>query len=123
MGSRSSAILPCLKPKPPPDPSGRHQISAIAPTKGTGEGTGLGLSMVYGFAKQTGGTITIDSELGQGTTFRIYLPRAPYRSEAAEEAGDQSLYNAGPPSRILVVDDNSAVRTITAVMIRTLGHD
>ncbi len=92
-------------------------------TKGTGKGTGLGLSMVYGFAKQTGGTITIDSELGQGTTFRIYLPRAPRRLEAAEEAGDQSLCNAGPPSRILVVDDNSAVRTITAVMIRTLGHD
>ena len=92
-------------------------------TKGMGKGTGLGLSMVYGFAKQTGGTITIDSELGQGTTFRIYLPRAPHRSEAAEEAGDQSLYNAGPPARILVVDDNSAVRTITAVMIRTLGHD
>ena len=66
-------------------------------TKGMGKGTGLGLSMVYGFAKQTGGTITIDSELGQGTTFRIYLPRAPHRSEAAEEAGDQSLYNAGPP--------------------------
>jgi len=92
-------------------------------TKGMGKGTGLGLSMVYGFAKQSGGTITIDSELGQGTTFRIYLPRAPQRLEAAEEAGDQSLCNAGPPSRILVVDDNSAVRTITAVMIRTLGHD
>jgi PAS domain S-box-containing protein len=92
-------------------------------TKGMGKGTGLGLSMVYGFAKQSGGTITIDSELGQGTTFRIYLPRAPHRLEAAEEAGDQSLCNAGPPSRILVVDDNSAVRAITAVMIRTLGHD
>src|SRR6266436_6628643 len=91
-------------------------------TKGMGKGTGLGLSMVYGFAKQSGGTITIDSELGQGTTFRIYLPRAPHRLEAAEEA-DQSLCNAGPPSRILVVDDNSAVRTITAVIIRTLGHD
>jgi nitrogen-specific signal transduction histidine kinase/CheY-like chemotaxis protein len=92
-------------------------------TKGMGKGTGLGLSMVYGFARQTGGTITIDSELGQGTILRIYLPRAPHRSEAAEEADDQSLCNAGPPSRILVVDDNSAVRSITAVMIRTLGHD
>jgi len=92
-------------------------------TKGMGKGTGLGLSMVYGFAKQSGGTITIDSELGRGTTLRIYLPRAPRRLEAAEGAGDQSPCNAGPPSRILVVDDNSAVRTITAVMIRTLGHD
>ena len=92
-------------------------------TKGTGKGTGLGLSMVYGFAKQTGGTITIDSELGQGATFRIYLPRAPLRLEAGEEAGGQSPCYAGPPSRILVVDDNSAVRTITAAMIRTLGHD
>src|SRR5205823_4758277 len=101
----------------------RRAFEPFFTTKGMGKGTGLGLSMVYGFAKQTGGTITIDSELGQGTTFRIYLPRAPHRSEAAEEAGDQSLYNAGPPSRILVVDDNSAVRTITAVMIRTLGHD
>jgi len=92
-------------------------------TKGTGKGTGLGLSMVYGFAKQSGGTITIDSELGQGTTFRIYLPRAPHRLQAAEEAGGQSPCYAGPPSRVLVVDDNSAVRTITSVMIRTLGHD
>jgi CheY-like chemotaxis protein len=92
-------------------------------TKGIGKGTGLGLSMVYGFARQSGGIITIDSELGQGATFRIYLPRAPLRSEVAEEGGDQTMSNAGPPSRILVVDDNSAVRTITAVMIRTLGHD
>jgi PAS domain S-box-containing protein len=101
----------------------RRAFEPFFTTKTMGKGTGLGLSMVYGFARQTGGTITIDSELGQGTTLRIYLPRAPHRSEAAEEAGDQSVYNAGPPSRILVVDDNSAVRTITAVMIRTLGHD
>src|SRR5204863_5927765 len=81
-------------------------------TKQIGKGTGLGLSMVYGFAKQTRGTVTIDSELGQGTTLRIYLPRAPYRAEVAEEAGDQRQCRAGPPSRIPVVDDNSAVRTI-----------
>ena len=92
-------------------------------TKEAHKGTGLGLSMVYGFAKQTGGTVTIDSELGEGTTLRIYLPRAPHRVGVAGEAGDQSQCKAGPPSRILVVDDNSAVRTITAIMIRTLGHD
>jgi PAS domain S-box-containing protein len=91
-------------------------------TKGTGKGTGLGLAMVYGFVKQSGGTITIDSEIGRGTIFRMYLPRAP-RRPGVDEAGERHKWNAGPPSRILVVDDNSAVRTITAVMLRTFGHD
>ncbi len=92
-------------------------------TKETGKGTGLGLSMVYGFVKQSGGTITIDSEIGRGTTFRIYLPRAQHWPGIADRADAASKWNAGPPSRILVVDDNSAVRTITAIMLRTLGHD
>ena len=91
-------------------------------TKEVHKGTGLGLSMVYGFAKQSGGTATIDSEIGKGTTLRIYLPRAP-RLEVADEVGEQNQWNAGPPSRILMVDDNSAVRAITAIMIRTFGHD
>jgi CheY-like chemotaxis protein len=92
-------------------------------TKGTGKGTGLGLAMVYGFVKQSGGTITIDSEIGRGTVFRIYLPRAPRRLGVNDEAGEEHKWNAGPPARILVVDDNGAVRTITAVMLRTFGHD
>jgi PAS domain S-box-containing protein len=92
-------------------------------TKEVHKGTGLGLSMVYGFAKHSGGTVTIDSEIGNGTTVRIYLPRAPDRSAGPSEAGEQSRWNAGPPSRILVVDDNSAVRAITAIMLRTFGHD
>jgi PAS domain S-box-containing protein len=92
-------------------------------TKEVHKGTGLGLSMVYGFAKHSGGTVTIDSEIGKGTILRIYLPRAPHRSPDTEDAGVQSRLNAGPPSRILIVDDNSAVRSITATMVRTLGHD
>jgi PAS domain S-box-containing protein len=92
-------------------------------TKEVHKGTGLGLSMVYGFAKQSGGTVTIDSEIDNGTTVRIYLPRAPHRSADTEERDEQSRWNAGPPSRILVVDDNSAVRAITAIMLRTFGHD
>jgi PAS domain S-box-containing protein len=91
-------------------------------TKEVHKGTGLGLSMVYGFAKQSGGIVTIDSEIDNGTTVRIYLPRAPRRS-AGEGDAQQSRRNAGPPSRILIVDDNSAVRTITATMVRTLGHE
>ncbi len=92
-------------------------------TKEVRKGTGLGLSMVYGFAKQSGGTATIDSEIGTGTTCRIYLPRAPRQSDVAEPPDRQSQENAGPPSRILVVDDNSAVRTITGILLRTFGHD
>ena len=91
-------------------------------TKEVHKGTGLGLSMVYGFAQQSGGTVTIDSEIGSGTTIRIYLPRAPRRLGRADDA-KPNRRSAGPPSRILVVDDNSAVRTITATMARTLGHD
>jgi CheY-like chemotaxis protein len=92
-------------------------------TKEVHKGTGLGLSMVYGLARQSGGTVTIDSEIGRGTTVRIYLPRAPQRTADADEADERSRWDAGPPSRILVVDDNSAVRAITAIMLRTLGHD
>jgi PAS domain S-box-containing protein len=92
-------------------------------TKEAGKGTGLGLSMVYGFAKQSGGTVAIDSEIGNGTTIRIYLPRAQHRLGGTEEAVYQSQRNAGPPSRILVVDDDSAVRTVTATLVRTFGHE
>jgi PAS domain S-box-containing protein len=91
-------------------------------TKDIYKGTGLGLSMVYAFAHQSGGTVTIDSEIGRGTEVTIYLPRAPRRTADAEE-GERSRWDAGPPSRVLVVDDNSAVRAITATMLRTLGHD
>jgi CheY-like chemotaxis protein len=92
-------------------------------TKEVHKGTGLGLSIVYGFAQQSGGTATIDSEIDEGTTIHIYLPRAPRLSERTGKQGDQGLRKAGAPSRILIVDDNSAVRTITAAMVRTLGHD
>ena len=100
----------------------RRAFEPFFTTKELHKGTGLGLSMVYGLAQQSGGTVTIDSELGNGTSIRIYLPRAP-RTVGAAEAEGQSRWDAGPPSRILVVDDNSAVRAITAIMLRTLGHE
>jgi CheY-like chemotaxis protein len=101
----------------------RRAFEPFFTTKDIYKGTGLGLSMVYACAHQSGGTVTIDSEIGRGTTVTIYLPRAPRRTADAEEADERSRWNAGPPSRILVVDDNSAVRAITATMMRTLGHD
>jgi PAS domain S-box-containing protein len=100
----------------------RRAFEPFFTTKELHKGTGLGLSMVYGLAQQSGGTVTIDSEIGNGTSIRIYLPRAP-RTVGAAEAEGQSRWDAGPPSRILVVDDNSAVRAITAIMLRTLGHE
>jgi PAS domain S-box-containing protein len=92
-------------------------------TKEPGRGTGLGLSMVYGFAKQSGGTVTIDSEVGRGTTVNIYLPRARYRLATPMERPDQDELAAGPPSRILVVDDDSNVRDAISTLVRTLGHE
>jgi CheY-like chemotaxis protein len=101
----------------------RRAFEPFFTTKEVHKGTGLGLSMIYGFAQQSGGTVTIDSEIGNGTTVQIYLPRAPQRGSDLEKADEESRLDAGPPSRILVVDDNSAVRTITAILLRTFGHE
>ena len=91
-------------------------------TKGQGEGTGMGLAMVYGFAKQSGGFATIYSELGQGTTVRVYLPRdlegrtyVPRVETAAELTGGSE--------RILVVEDDERVRAFAVEQLRALGYD
>jgi PAS domain S-box-containing protein len=90
-------------------------------TKPTGAGSGLGLSMVYGFAKQSGGTVTIASEVGRGTTVIIYLPLTKTRPQ-----GDaaQSLPAASPigSHTILVVEDEAAVRSTIRRQLETLGH-
>ena len=92
-------------------------------TKPLGEGTGLGLSMIYGFVRQSGGQVRITSRLGQGTTMRLYLPRT-----AAEEARDEAGHRAIPvgPSdageTVLVVDDEPAVRVLIADVLADLGY-
>jgi CheY-like chemotaxis protein len=81
-------------------------------TKAARQGTGLGLSMVYGFAKQSGGHVKIYSELGHGTTVRLYLPRADARaarSEAAQAAGPEPVPG---DLRILIVEDSPEVRQV-----------
>jgi PAS domain S-box-containing protein len=95
-------------------------------TKGPEAGSGLGLSMIYGFVKQSGGHIKIYSELSHGTSVKIYLPRA--RSEGAEVPFFEPKPGAKPvepaPDQnavVLVVEDNDAVRDVAAAMIADLG--
>ena len=89
-------------------------------TKGVGEGTGLGLSMVYGFVKQSGGHIKLYSEQGQGTSFKLYLPRADGEAEAPR---DEEVPLPGTEQEvILVVEDDPAVRTAVTTQLASLGY-
>jgi signal transduction histidine kinase len=92
-------------------------------TKELGKGSGLGLSMVYGFAQQSNGAFRLVSEIGQGTTAELWLPRAPERIPSASPAARQEP--VGRPSRklrVLLVDDHAEVRSTTAAVLRDLGH-
>ena len=89
-------------------------------TKSFGEGTGLGLSQVFGFAKQLGGSVTVDSKLGEGATFTIYLP-ASHNSARQERSG--SARSSAPLGRILVVEDDNFVAELAAGMLDELGFE
>ncbi|HWE20247.1 MAG TPA: ATP-binding protein [Hyphomicrobiaceae bacterium] len=109
----------------PPDVIGRI-FEPFFTTKDVGKGTGLGLSTVYGIVKQTGGYIFADSEVGTGTTFRIYLPRhivesedeLPQRARKAEVTRD--LTGAG---RVLLVEDEDVVRSFAARALSRQGYE
>ena len=88
-------------------------------TKPVGRGTGLGLSQVYGFAKQSGGHAKIYSEIGHGTTVKLYLPRA--QTSAAEPAA-QAVARTGAGETILVVEDDDLVRATVDRMLKELGY-
>ena len=93
-------------------------------TKPLGEGTGLGLSMIYGFARQSGGQVRIYSEVGEGTTLCIYLPRH-YGADAApdEMAANLSRVPAAEGQRtILIVDDEPTVRMLAGEVLAELGY-
>ena len=89
-------------------------------TKGEGRGTGLGLSMVYGFAKQSNGHVKIYSELDQGTTIKLYLPRTHEREDVLVELDHQPVI--GGTETILVVEDDEEVRVTAVEMLTDLGY-
>ncbi len=91
-------------------------------TKEMGRGTGLGLSMVYGFAKQSNGNVKIYSEVGHGTSVKLYLPRS--KDGSAQSAASPSAQAKAPAAgeTILVVEDNADVRILTTSMLQSLGY-
>jgi len=89
-------------------------------TKSEGKGTGLGLAQAYGFVKQTGGHIKIYSEMGEGTTVKIYLPRTRRAQDALDITGQQPAL--GGSERILVVEDDEGVRAAVVDMLADLGY-
>jgi PAS domain S-box-containing protein len=93
-------------------------------TKPLGQGTGLGLSMIYGFARQSDGHAKIYSEVGKGTTVKIYLPRhygeADVREHVVAEFGDE--HHADHGEVVLVVEDEAAVRDLVVEVLRDLGY-
>jgi PAS domain S-box-containing protein len=94
-------------------------------TKDPGRGTGLGLSMVYGFVRQSGGHVSVNSEPGTGTTFKLYLPRAPASQISVAAPQPDSVKRAAMPMRsevILAVDDDDDVRRAVVVQLRALGY-
>jgi len=104
----------------PPDVVSRA-FDPFFTTKEVGKGTGLGLSQVFGFVKQSGGHIKIYSEVGHGTSVKLYLPRFD-GTELAPEAAQISRAAGHPHETVLVVEDEEQVRTLTVSCLRELGY-
>ncbi|WP_114226734.1 MULTISPECIES: hybrid sensor histidine kinase/response regulator [Sphingomonas] len=98
----------------------RLAIEPFYSTKEVGKGTGLGLSMVHGLAAQSGGGLSIDSAVGEGTTVSLWVPRGS--GQVDEPVRDGIEIGETRPRRILLVDDEELVRAATAEMLRDAGH-
>ena len=91
-------------------------------TKPLGQGTGLGLSMIYGFVRQSGGQLRIYSEEGQGTTMCLYLPRFIGEAETDTGANSHHAFDAGHGETVLVVDDEPTVRMLVVDLLQEAGY-
>jgi len=105
----------------PPDVI-EHAFEPFFTTKPLGKGTGLGLSMIYGFAQQSEGHARIYSELGQGTTIKIYLPRFNGTVEEEMEAGGLIDAHRAAGETVLVVEDEPVVRDLIVEVLKDLGY-
>ena len=101
----------------------RQVFEPFFTTKEVGKGSGLGLSMVYGFAEQSGGTVTIESEPHMGTSVTIYLPRAESDEPDLREETLIHKFMPGGNERILVVDDEDDVRETVIALLHELGYE
>jgi PAS domain S-box-containing protein len=100
-----------------------HVFEPFFTTKPVGQGTGLGLSMIYGFAKQSGGQVQIESRVGVGTSVRLYLPQHSGEDDAeALQDRRTEAPRAGYDETILIVDDEPAIRTVIAEVLYELGY-
>jgi CheY-like chemotaxis protein len=90
-------------------------------TKEVGKGTGLGLSQVYGFTKQSDGEIKVESQVGNGTTFRLLLPAQDHGSEAQASPAEPDRATIG--GRVLIVEDNANVRSFAVDLLSDLGFE
>ena len=97
-----------------------HVFEPFFTTKNFGEGTGLGLSQVFGFAKQLGGAVTVESKLGEGATFTIYLPASHRKVLSGEDRSSGEFPTLG---RVLVVEDDDLVAELAAGMLDELGFE
>ncbi len=89
-------------------------------TKPVGQGTGLGLSMIYGFARQSGGHVRIDSEPGRGTTVTLYVPR--FRGDVEADAAEAADAPLGDGETVMIVEDDASVRMIVLEVLEALGY-
>jgi CheY-like chemotaxis protein len=99
-----------------------HIFEPFFTTKPVGQGTGLGLSTVYGIVKQSGGYVWVYSELDRGTTFKIYLPAVSAVTKAVEAEREGNAELPGSPERILLVEDEPNVRRIARRILERNGY-
>ena len=105
-----------------PEENKAHIFEPFFTTKEIGKGSGLGLSMVFGFAKQSGGMVELESEVGRGTTFRLSLPAARSAAAAGCDSSEDAQADACARETILVAEDEPAVRAIAVAVLGDLGY-